>query len=425
MSFFPEHHIIFRTNGIARHFRLTTIMQLTSVSLITLVAIASITVYIQSALIVSRADYIHKSKIQLEKLSKKVRSLQSNLNDQIVTLEQRQQLLHNLMESNLQSNAPSSNALSSTTMIAQASNVHSQNSAPGESAAEQARKHLASYKASDTNTGFAPRSAWNFFHTLSNTFSLKARDNNAPINQKPPQDRTQRVENQQLVLARSVQNIVDRQINRNMNIIKRLGLSTNRLQGQTAVGGPFIALKDKGTTQKSDPSSLLFQRLAQKAAKLQRLEAGMLSVPAMVPTKINRINSRFGTRRDPLNRGYAFHSGIDIKGSHGQPVYSSAQGRIVYAGYKGAYGYTIDIDHGLGLITRYGHLSKIHVNIGQQVKQGALIGRMGSTGRSTGTHLHFEVRVDGKAVNPQKYLKESANVMAIQKRARQQLATRG
>lgn len=114
-----------------------------------------------------------------------------------------------------------------------------------------------------------------------------------------------------------------------------------------------------------------------------------------------RVSSRFGTRRDPLNGDVRMHAGIDLPKPFGSPVTAGAAGRVVFAGWAGGYGNMIEIDHGGGLSTRYGHLSSIEVVRSSFVAGGQRIGRVGSTGRSTGSHLHYEVRVNGRAVDPQ------------------------
>lgn len=118
----------------------------------------------------------------------------------------------------------------------------------------------------------------------------------------------------------------------------------------------------------------------------------------------SRISSLFGTRIHPITGEEIFHKGIDIAASQGSPVYAYANGTIIYAGWKSGYGNFIAIDHGNGMVSRYGHLSAIYVSVGQQVAVRQRIGAVGSTGVSTGPHLHFEVLINGAFKNPQNYL---------------------
>jgi len=108
---------------------------------------------------------------------------------------------------------------------------------------------------------------------------------------------------------------------------------------------------------------------------------------------------------DPFFRALAMHTGVDLRSNMGEPVRATAAGKVVVAGWSGGYGKMVEIDHGNGLATRYGHLSTIEVTEGQTVHLYQVIGRVGSTGRSTGPHLHYETRVDGDAVDPQKFLR--------------------
>ena len=124
--------------------------------------------------------------------------------------------------------------------------------------------------------------------------------------------------------------------------------------------------------------------------------------------------SSYGYRRDPFNGQTAFHAGIDFPGSYGQPIQAAASGRISYVGQRPGYGNVIEIEHGNAILTRYAHLSRFGARVGDDVKRGQTIARMGSTGRSTGTHLHFEVRVHGDAVNPRRFLEARQDVLAIQ-----------
>jgi len=124
------------------------------------------------------------------------------------------------------------------------------------------------------------------------------------------------------------------------------------------------------------------------------------------------MSSPFGVRSDPFLGRPAMHTGIDLRGETGEPVHATAAGKISIAGRDGGYGNMVEIDHGNGLSTRYGHLSQIDVKVGDQIKIGQVIGAVGSTGRSTGPHLHYETRIDGEAVDPQKFLRAGVRLTA-------------
>jgi murein DD-endopeptidase MepM/ murein hydrolase activator NlpD len=120
---------------------------------------------------------------------------------------------------------------------------------------------------------------------------------------------------------------------------------------------------------------------------------------------LGKINNEFGFRRNPFGgRTYEFHPGIDIDGERGDLVNAPAAGTVTKANWQGGYGNMVEIDHGNGLITRYGHMSKLNVEIGDQVTRGQLIGFVGSTGRSTGPHLHYELRLNDHPINPRRFL---------------------
>lgn len=132
------------------------------------------------------------------------------------------------------------------------------------------------------------------------------------------------------------------------------------------------------------------------------------SNPSYVPTiwaHMGKINNEFGFRRNPFGgRTYEFHAGMDIDGERGDNVLAPANGVVTKAGWQGGYGNMIEIDHGNGLTTRYGHLSKIEVAVGDEIGRGMLIGYVGSTGRSTGPHLHYELRFEDRPINPRRFL---------------------
>lgn len=128
------------------------------------------------------------------------------------------------------------------------------------------------------------------------------------------------------------------------------------------------------------------------------------SLPSMW-AHLGKINNEYGYRRNPFGgRSYEFHPGLDIDGERGDSVIAPANGVVVKAGWQGGYGNMIEIDHGNGLSTRYGHLSQINVQVGDRIERGQPIGLIGSTGRSTGPHLHFEIRLGDKSINPRRFL---------------------
>lgn len=150
----------------------------------------------------------------------------------------------------------------------------------------------------------------------------------------------------------------------------------------------------------------LSTRLGKVEEKLEERLQWISSTPAIAPAK-GILTSSYGYRRDPMHGGRAFHQGIDIAASPGHPVKATADGLVLRAGRIGGLGKAVYLAHGYGLSTRYGHLSKLAVEPGEKVERGAVIGYVGNTGRSTGYHLHYEVQLDGKAVNPLAYILDS------------------
>ena len=160
-----------------------------------------------------------------------------------------------------------------------------------------------------------------------------------------------------------------------------------------------------------------FKSLFQSWKRLDGAPRATISVPSLKPVNNVTFTSSFGVRSDPFRGSAAMHAGIDLAGPLGTRVYATADGVVTHAGRQGGYGNMVQINHGRGIETRYGHLSQILVPENTRVKRGQLIGLMGSTGRSTGSHLHYEVRVDGKAVNPIPFLQSGEYLVQVQDRA--------
>ena len=173
------------------------------------------------------------------------------------------------------------------------------------------------------------------------------------------------------------------------------------------IGGPLEPVGGSDAT---------FKQLFNSWKKLDSISQGAIAVPSDKPVKTAAFTSGYGVRSDPFRGAAAMHAGIDLAGPIGTPIYATADGTVSEAGWNnGGYGRLIKIDHGRGIETRYGHLSSIGVTAGQRITRGQLIGRMGSTGRSTGSHLHYEVRIDGRAVNPIPFMKSTDYLLAMQR----------
>ena len=185
-------------------------------------------------------------------------------------------------------------------------------------------------------------------------------------------------------------------------------IATTSAAAKLGQGGPYEPVK-------ADSDST-FKQLFSSWKKLDNLQVGAIAVPSEKPVRMAAFTSGYGVRSDPFGGGAARHMGIDLAGPMGTPIYATADGIVSASGYNnGGYGNLIKLDHGRGVETRYGHLSALLVSAGQHVTRGQLIGRMGSTGRSTGSHLHYEVRIEGKAVNPIPFMKSTDYLLAMQK----------
>ena len=170
-------------------------------------------------------------------------------------------------------------------------------------------------------------------------------------------------------------------------------------QSEPAMGGPFVSLDS----------------MRSNAAEQQRV-AALLKVAKILPLRTPLdlhygIGSPFGARRDPFNGRPEFHTGIDLDAPYRTLVYSTAPGVVIFTGWKEGYGRTVEIDHGHGIVTLYAHLHRILVANGERVAAHVRIAQLGSTGRSTGPHLHYEIRLDGRPVNPEKFLEAGKNVV--------------
>lgn len=222
------------------------------------------------------------------------------------------------------------------------------------------------------------------------------------------------VEAKQVAIAARARLVLEARYQATEATLARYGIPARRISAEnTAMGGPYEPIDSTAVKGAPDPA---FRALFQSWKRLDRLQQGIVAIPSQKPVEIVDLTSDFGVRSDPFRGGAAMHAGVDIRGPHGTPIYATADGMVGRAGWANGYGKLVEIEHGRGIQTRYGHLSSILVQPGQRVKRGDMIARMGSTGRSTGNHLHYEVRLDGAAVNPMPFLQATNYLTAMQAR---------
>ena len=218
-----------------------------------------------------------------------------------------------------------------------------------------------------------------------------------------------RIEARQLALVERLTRFADARAERAEAAIRKLGLDPRTVIADARIGqgGPFEALGSERDGS-LDPR---FARLGLSLSRMSALEKGLDRIPQVMPADINSISSGFGYRSDPFNGSAAMHAGLDFRAPLGAPIHAAAAGKVSFVGVKSGYGNVVEISHGNGLMTRYAHMSRWKARVGQDVAAGDVIGAIGNTGRSTGPHLHFEVRIHDRAVNPRPFLERAPNVL--------------
>jgi murein DD-endopeptidase MepM/ murein hydrolase activator NlpD len=221
------------------------------------------------------------------------------------------------------------------------------------------------------------------------------------------------IEKRQIAALSSVEDGMESRVRRMRGILNDLGLDIAELEAATpraAMGGPFVPVK---LPPDAGPFERQLNRINVTRSQVDRLNRTLALVPYRKPV-IGEVEftSGFGVRSDPFVGRPAMHTGLDFRAATGDPVRATANGKVVSSGWAGGYGRMVEVDHGNGLSTRYGHLSEVNVKVGDAVKIGQVIGAVGSTGRSTGPHLHYETRIDGEAVDPQKFLRAGVRLSA-------------
>ena len=218
-----------------------------------------------------------------------------------------------------------------------------------------------------------------------------------------------RLEARQLALVEKLTHFADSRAARAEAALRKLGLNPRTVLASARVGqgGPLEEL----ATEYDGSIDPRFERLGLSLARMDALERGLDGIPQVMPADMRMISSGFGYRSDPFTGSAAMHSGLDFRGRIGAPIHAAADGKVTFVGTKSGYGKVVEISHGNGMMTRYAHMSAWRARVGQRVAAGEVIGAIGSTGRSTGPHLHFEVRINNRAVNPRPFLETAPHVL--------------
>ncbi|WP_042142161.1 MULTISPECIES: M23 family metallopeptidase [unclassified Pseudoalteromonas] len=362
--YLPERQLLIRQNGEVKYLNITGVVQLSLLSIITITFIwfvySSKQYFALNQKISSSHNNLQQSKQDLDQLTNQYKEKHQTLNKQLTQLQEQQVFLQNILESLPSAISPEKEG----------------NITPTE--------HQVDTQA-PSNESISLLDKMDISHKQLSNIRLKQHN-----------DLTQ--------LAKQVQhrqNILDKALN-NAGITNEM-IKSHFVNSTIAQGGPLYDLSTKATDKQKNVIDQLIE--------LKELELALQNVPVKLPAKDYYISSLYGYRKDPITKRRSMHKGIDMAGWIKTQIFSPAKGTVKRAGKNGSYGNFIEIDHLNGFSTRYGHLHKIKVKKGQTVSKNDVIGLMGSTGRSTSTHLHYELMFNNKTVNPLKITKALENVL--------------
>ncbi len=392
---FPERQLYFRTNGVVRFISISHRTQIfISLGLVSILLWSAVTSYSY----MQRANILAKKNMELAAAQKnyvqandQFSKLKNDIQKSTIALEQRQIYLQQLMDED--------RSLSESILQKEQSST-ADKALGGSNDTEQKDRFL------PLNISYADDTD---IHSRQQQQLANLHFNISRIEQQQ-----QKLAERMIAHISSKIDYVEYTLNKSgIKSKKLIQLAENRPSLSMAMGGPFILYSENLDINFSDSEP--FAKLYSHYNRLIDLESAMQHIPIGKPAKKYYISSSFGIRKDPFKKKWAKHQGIDMAGWWDTPIYASANGTVLKAGVNGAFGKFIEIDHGNGFRSRYGHLSKIKVKKGEQVTLEQEIGLMGSTGRSTSSHLHYEIWFNGKPINPMKIFKAADNVLKIQR----------
>ena len=415
---FPQRHLFFHSKGRISYIPVSRRVQITLVSVLALVgawsAYTSVSLVLHEKVLASRDIDIANARLAYHSLLGEVVTYQRKFTSITLDLEENHALMLNLVERNsvLQRNLKSVAHRLTTTDEERREVIAVREHLKGQ------LRQIEDRMGNLANRNFALKG--NLGTVEGDLQTALAERNRALFDgnrmRRHINDLETRLGELQEAELQSVQRLTDRTvayIGSVEKVVRLTGLTADRLleadtgspRGQ---GGPFIAVEPDAL-----PADRLKANLSTLDARLQysqALESAMRKVPLSAPLDTFSITSPFGKRRDPINRKWAAHFGVDLGSRFKSPVYVTAPGVVTFAGWSGKYGKLVEVDHGAGIKTRYGHLHKILVKKGRQLKFRDKIGLLGSTGRSTGAHVHYEITFKGKPKNPMKFIKAGRHV---------------
>ncbi len=411
---FTEREVMLRTDAQVWFFRISSRMQMAAAAVVMMFAgwasYASISLVVRDHIINAKDTELLNARASYRSLLNEVSDYQSKFSSLTKQLEEN----HNFMLNLVENNATLQTSLKSTKNRLKDSEVEAKRVAEMREALKGRLNEIERQMTDLSNRNFE----------LKGNLSIAASDlekamaeRDAAISEKKQfagliEDLEQQIvnlhESEKDVVARltkqTAESIADMQ-----NVFTLAGLDLNSLLGKrggkSGQGGPFVPALDESDIKPGEHFKASLDLLDSHVSHHEELQTLMRQLPLSPPMDFFTVSSHYGKRRDPINKQWAMHYGLDLGGPMRSSVFATAPGRVTYAGRKGKYGRFIEIDHGNGIKTRYGHLNKILVKRGQKVGYHDKIGLLGNSGRSTGPHLHYEVHVNGRPKNPWKFIK--------------------
>ncbi|MCW9035318.1 MAG: peptidoglycan DD-metalloendopeptidase family protein [Rhodospirillales bacterium] len=410
---FPERQIMVRTDGRMSYVKISRKLQMSTTFSLAIfggwIAFSSFSYFIHQDVLAAKDRAVSNANIAYNGLLSEVGQYQKKFSTVTTELVQN----HNLMLQLVEQNATLQQSLKS---VASKLDNTEQDKLAVVATRERLRNELSSLDNRMQKLASKNFSLEKNLSSLESNLTKVAGERTSAIDEgKNLKDRVNELENVLADLQESEKSVMQRMTNHTgeriaaiENVLKRTGVKLEKILAangiESGMGGPFIA----ANPQEGQSDDVLKTSLANLDGQIKRwagLRSIMNSLPLFSPLDYYYITSSYGKRRDPKNRKLAHHYGLDMGSSYKAPVFTAAGGKVTYAGWKTKYGNFVEIDHGNGVKSRYGHMAKIFVKRGQKIEQRVKIGLVGNTGRSTGAHLHYEILVNGKTVDPIKFIK--------------------